>query len=117
MKSLDDILNIVEAPEPSDTLKARILRDAKAQRTEESRPVAANDNRWKKWAAIAAAAIILGVFGVTTLTPTTDITEDTLWAETAEEIGYDDLYAWVNGDDTDSRGNEESSLSPETLPV
>lgn len=115
MKSLDDMLNSVEAPEPSDTLKARILRDAKAQRPVEPAPVAANDNRWKKWSAIAAAAIILGVVGVTTLTPPTETTETELWAETAEDMGYEDLYAWVN--DADGPVEDQSSLKPYSVPA
>ncbi len=117
MKSLDDMLNRVEAPEPSDTLKARILRDAKAQRPAEMQPVAANDNRWKKWSAIAAAAIILGVVGVTTLTLPTETADAELWAETAEDMGYEDLYAWVNDADDSVEDQDQSLVEPYSVPA
>lgn len=117
MKSLDDMLKTVEAPEPSDMLKARILRDAKAQGAVETSPIAANDNRWKKWAAIAATVLVLGVVGVTTLSPSPETSEAELWAETAEDLGYDDLYAWVNGEDYVEEQDQSNLRMDNNIPV
>lgn len=120
MKSLDDMLKTVEAPEPSNTLKARILREAKSQRTTEKttqKPLrAANDNRWKKWSAIAATLLVLCAVSFTMLSPNQDATETELWAETAEDLGYEDLYAWVNEEDYVEK-QEQSSLTPKSIPA
>jgi|GEM_PF-5944188 len=102
MSNLNNILDQVKSPEPSDLLKARILQQAKAQRPSKSAieretPKAANDNHWRRWAGLAAMAVILGVVGVNTLSPV-QTNEAEAWAETAQTMGYEDLYAWVEGE-------------------
>lgn len=117
MTDLNNLLNQVKSPEPSDLLKARILQQAKAQRPSETipknhAPKAANDNGWKRWAALAAMAIILGVVGVGTLTPvqTNEVEASAeLWAEAAQNMGYEDLYAWVEGDTVEGQAGENAS--------
>jgi hypothetical protein len=116
MKSLDDILKTVESPNPSDLLKARILKEAKAQRSSETPPMAANDNHWKKWAAIAATVLVVGVLGVTSLSPNSESAEAELWAEKAEFMGYEDLYAWVNDEELVEE-QEQSSLKQNSIPT
>jgi len=124
MSDLDKILSAVKAPEPSSGLKARILQAAKEQdqSSPEMVPQAANDNHWKRWGAMAAMAIFAAMIGLTFLpTQTVDTTEADLWAETAEDIGYDELYAWVHGEETEATDSEsernESSLYKEQMPI
>jgi len=102
MSNLNNLLDQVKSPEPSDLLKARILQQAKAQRSSKTAInsesfKAANDNHWKRWAGLAAMAVILGVVGVNTLSPV-ETSEAEVWAETAQTMGYEDLYAWVEGE-------------------
>lgn len=116
MTSLDEILKTIKAPEPSEPLKARILRDAVSQRDETVLPQPANDNHWKKWAAIAATLLVIAVAGMTTLRPAQEVSEAELWAETAEDLGYEDLYAWVN-DEGPVEEQDQSSLMMDSLPA
>jgi len=113
MTDLNNLLDHVKAPEPSELLKARILQQAKAQRASETVSKnktlsAANDNHWKRWAGLAAMAIILGVVGLTTFTPVQTSEED-VWAEAAQNMGYEDLYAWVEGDVVEGPAGDETS--------
>lgn len=124
MDDVDKILSTVQAPEPSSDLKARILQAAKEQRplNPQTPPQAANDNHWKRWTAMAAMAIFVAIVGLTFLpSQSVETVEDDLWAETAEDIGYDELYAWVHGEDTESSDTEnelnESSLYQTQIPI
>ncbi len=106
MSNLNNLLDQVKSPEPSDLLKARILQQAKAQRADktvsESGSVrAANDNHWKRWGGLAVLVIILGAVGINTLSPV-QTNETEVWAETAQTMGYEYLYAWVEGDAVES---------------
>lgn len=111
MMELNTLLDQVEVPEPSDLLKARILQQARAQRPpapahkaaplkpaapKPAAPKPANDNHWKRWTGLAAMAVILGVVGFITLTPV-QTSEEEVWANAAQNMGYGDLYAWVEG--------------------
>lgn len=128
MTDLDKILNSVKAPKPSELLKARILQAAKEQSRADSdishaMPVAANDNIWKRWGALAAIALVAVVIGMTVLPSTiSEPTEAELWAENAKDIGYTDLYAWVQGDeditlDETQNNSKESSLYRNQIPI
>lgn len=124
MVDLDKILNTIQAPEPSAGLKARILQAAKEQSPSNTQivPQAANDNHWKRWAAMAAMAIFAATIGLTFLpSQNIDTTEADLWAENAEDIGYDELYAWVHAEDTDISDSDnernESSLYQLHMPT
>lgn len=127
MTDLDKILDCVQAPEPSALLKARILKAAKEQNLVNTdinnvTPIAANDNLWKRWGALAAIALFAAVIGITILpSQLSEPAEAELWAETADDIGYTDLYAWVQGEDetvedTENNSNE-SSLYKNHLPT
>ncbi len=123
MTDLDKLLDTVKAPEPSDLLKARILREARASRPS-AQPVAANDRSWKswgsikKWGAMAAMALVFGVVGITGLTPSTSIDETQYLAEAASDLGYDELYAWVHGEDEATNdGSNEAKLSSTIIPA
>lgn len=125
MNTLDKTLNTLQAPAPSDLLKARILREAAAMRPAQTALPAANDNRWKKWSAVAAMALIMGFAGFSTLqnfNTDTDSVEAELLADAADELGYETLYAWVHYDDevenTDTQESyDESALGTATLPI
>jgi hypothetical protein len=124
MTDLDKILNTLDAPEPSRDLKTRILEAAKEQspRSTQTVPQAANDNNWKRWSAMAAMAIFAAAVGLTFLpSQSADMTDADLWAEKAEDIGYEDLYAWVQGEDTEVYDAEnernESSLYQAQMPI
>lgn len=113
MTDLKSLLEQLESPEPSNTLKSRILQQAKAQRASERPPEkilpeAANDNHWKRWMGIAAMTVILGIVGFSTFSSVPDSEQD-VWAETAQTLGYADLYAWVEGETVESEIDAEAS--------
>lgn len=107
MTDLNSLLDQVKSPEPTESLKARIMQQAKTQRPIAT-PKTANDNHWKRWAAFAAMAVILGVVGLTTLTPVQTSEED-VWEEAAQNMGYEDLYAWVEDDASENSSVNEDS--------
>lgn len=107
MSDLNSLLDQVKSPEPSDLLKARILQQAKSQTVNQS-PKPANDTHWKRWVGVAAIAVVMGVVGFTTLYSAPP-SEEEVWAEAAQDMGYGDLYAWVEGDASETlTANEDS---------
>lgn len=120
--ALDAALHSVRAPMPSDLLRARILRDAKA--TPQDTPtallhygMAANDRvkspfkiNAAKWGAVAATLMICGALGFQVLSPSgvTTPTDDTVWQEAAADLGVTDLYSWVEGADTQSTADGDT---------
>lgn len=127
MTDLDKLLDSVQSPEPSDLLKARILREARSLRPAEkaSETAPANDRAWtqnfsvKKWGAVAALALVFGVVGFSTMSPTSTVDQTDYVAEAADTMGYDELYAWVQGEDGDANkeGANEASTRTNTLPA
>lgn len=107
MTDLNSLLDQVKSPEPSDLLKARIMQKAKSPRLSPN-PQPANDNHWKRWTGVAAIAVVMGVVGLTTLT-SAPLNEEEVWAEAAQDMGYGDLYAWVEGDASESLTVNEDS--------
>ena len=91
MKDMD--LNIkldsYQAPEPSELLKARILKAAKTQPAQKR-------SFTRRFMPIAASLLAVCAVGLTTLqfTQTTE-TETAAWQEAAIDLGFEDIYEWV----------------------
>ena len=78
-------------PAPRADLAERIAAAAPAR--------ASNDNRWLgrfRWPAHAAIAATLAA-GVFVLSSPADESDD--WSQYAEAAGFEELYAWVEGED------------------
>jgi len=92
-KMLDKCLDSLKAPEPSPDLGQRILRAAKT-------PVEQNISFSKKFMPIAATILAIAVIGYTGLNTLTNTeTESMLWQEAANDLGFDDIYDWVENED------------------
>lgn len=106
---IDEALGHFVAPPPGDLLKGRILRSLPPQ------PAVAHKGagpapRWRSVAAMVIAAFGLGFGGSQYLTlagtsgkaPAVVVsasTSETAWVETAEDLGFSDVYDWVEGED------------------
>jgi len=91
MKDIDlnTKLDSYQAPEASELLKARILKAAKAQ------PVK-KPSFTRRFMPIAASLLAVCAIGLTTLQfGQTDETETAAWQEAAIDLGFDDIYDWV----------------------
>ena len=95
---LNKKLQSYQAPEPSELLKARIL---KAARTETPVAPTARASFAKRFMPIAASLIAVCAIGFTVLqSPNTTKTETAAWQEAATDLGFDDVYDWVEAEDT-----------------
>lgn len=93
---LNNRLKAYQAPEPSDLLKTRILKAATAENSATARTSFA-----KRFMPIAASLLAVCAIGFTTLqvTQTTE-TETAAWQEAATDLGFDDIYDWVETEET-----------------
>lgn len=86
-------LDSYQAPEPSDLLKARILRAASAQPAQQfaKRPSFA-----RRFMPIAASLLAICAIGFSALQITqTNETDAAAWQEAATDLGFSDIYDWV----------------------
>lgn len=89
---------------PSDILSRRILKAAQVNET----PHAANENIAKetrgrtvsKWRFAGIAAMALFAVGFALYPNMSQPSEDDVWLEAAAELGFDDIYEWVQNEDT-----------------
>lgn len=109
MKDIDlnKKLETYQAPEPSDLLKARIL---KASRTEAAIAAPTRASFTRRFIPIAASLLAVCAIGFTILqSPNTAspeaMTETAAWQEAALDLGFDDIYDWVEAEET---ANQES---------
>ena len=96
MKDMDlnKKLDSYQAPEPSELLKARILKtaSAKAVRT---------PSFTRRFMPLAASLLAVCAIGLMTLqSPQTDKTETAAWQDAATDLGFDDIYDWVEAEET-----------------
>lgn len=101
--ALDNALDGHTIAAPSELLRARILKAAKA----DVKSVSATDvlasntsshsRKILRFAAVAAALMICAVLGYQTLSPVS-VEDTTQWVEAANDLGIEDLYAWVEGE-------------------
>jgi len=94
---LDAMLDTISTSEPSEILKARIMKAATGQ--VHSAPLE-NTPRRQYWKIAASFAVIVavGAIGYSTYTSPSEIqTEETVWLEAANELGVSDIYTWVEG--------------------
>lgn len=90
---LNKKLDSYQAPEPSELLKARILKAAKAEPLQKS-------SFTRRFMPMAASLLAVCAIGLTTVQFTqTDKTETAAWQEAATELGFDDIYEWVETED------------------
>lgn len=108
--ALDAALDSYAVKSPSDLLSARILNAAKT--TAQDAPIAtadtphaANDRAplpWKRLGAVAAALLVALTIGIGTLSPLGSETavDDGIYLEAALDLGVEDVYRWVEGEDS-----------------
>lgn len=99
---LDKRLESYQAPEPSDLLKARILKQAaKHAPAELAKPVPSNSKSWpRRYMAIAASLLAVFVIGVAGLQLSQPDASEDVWLEAANDLGVSEIYAWVEGPDS-----------------
>ena len=88
---LNNRLNSYKAPEPSDLLKARILKAAKAE------PMPVRASFTKRFMPIAASLLAVCAIGFGTLQVSLNSETETVttWQEAATDLGFEDIYDWV----------------------
>lgn len=92
---LNKRLDSYQAPEPSELLKARILKAAAPQTAPARAPFT------KRFMPIAASLVAVCAIGFGTLQVTdTTKTETAAWQEAATDLGFDDIYDWVEAEET-----------------
>ena len=93
---LNKKLDSYQAPEPSDLLKARILKAAKAEVAPQRASYA------KRFMPIAASFLVIGMvgFGALQVTQKTETEASTTWQEAATDLGFEDIYNWVEAEET-----------------
>jgi len=93
---LNNRLNSYKAPEPSDLLKARILKAAKAE------PSPARTSFTTRFMPIAASLLAVCAIGFGTLQFTQNSKTETVtaWQEAATDLGFEDIYDWVETEET-----------------
>lgn len=95
---LNKKLEAYKAPQPSDLLKSRILKAATA---EPSAPARRSFTR--RFMPIAASLLAVCAIGLTTLQisgPDTTTPETAAWQEAATDLGFEDIYNWVEAEET-----------------
>jgi len=96
-KILDKWLESHQAPTPRADLNARILAAATLEKQ-------ANDNhrsfarRFLPIAATILAVSMIGVTGFNTINDKNIETETALWQEAALDLGFDEIYDWVESE-------------------
>ena len=96
--NLNKRLDSYQAPEPSELLKARILKAAKAH-------PASKPTFTQRFMPIAASLIAICAIGLTTLQLNqTDNTETSAWQDAATDLGFDDIYEWVETEEVPANG-------------
>jgi len=86
---LNKMLDNYQAPAPSELLKGRILKAAIAK-------PAAKPSFTKRFMPIAASLLAVCAIGFGTLQYTqTYETETAIWQEAAADLGFNDIYEWV----------------------
>jgi len=87
---LNKKLDSYQAPAPSDLLKSRILKAATAETTP------ARKSFTRRFMPIAASLLAVCAIGFTTLQYSqTTKTETAAWQEAATDLGFDEIYDWV----------------------
>lgn len=90
---LNKRLDSYHAPEPSALLKARILKAAQIKPVQ--KPSFA-----RRFIHIAASLLMVSAIGFTAFQLSqTDKTETAAWQEAAADLGFDDIYDWVETED------------------
>lgn len=95
---LNKKLDSYQAPEASDLLKARILKAA--TKIEPAR----NPSYTRRFMPIAASVLAVCAIGLTAL-QLTQTNETAAWQEAATDLGFDDIYDWV---ETEEAATQES---------
>ena len=86
---LNKKLESYQAPDPSELLKARILKAAKTKPLQKP-------SFTRRFMPMAASLLAVCAIGLTALQFTqTNETETTAWQEAAIDLGFEDIYDWV----------------------
>lgn len=98
---LNTRLDAYQDPNPSDLLKARILKAAGPQAD-----TAISKSFSKRFMPIAASFIAVCAVGLAALqVNTTQKTESAAWQEAAADLGFDDIYDWVETEELPTQGS------------
>lgn len=100
---LNKKLQSFQAPEPSDLLKARILKAARVENgaAEKAATAPIRTSFTKGFMPIAASLLAVCAISFTVLqNPNTATTETAAWQEAAIDLGFDDVYDWVEAEET-----------------
>lgn len=91
-KTLNKMLDSHMPPAPNSNLAARIL--SASEQTSVSKPL------MKRFAPIAASILAISLVGYTMFTPAqNNQTETEIWQEAALDLGFDEIYNWVESED------------------
>lgn len=93
--ALDNALDYAKVPEPSDVLRARIMKAATGPVSTPQKTRA--PRQYWKIAASFAAILAIGGLAYTASTPTISEDESPIWLEAANDLGVSDIYEWVEG--------------------
>jgi len=92
---LNKKLDGYQAPEPSELLKSRIMKAATAS------PVPARPSFAKRFMPIAASLLAVCAIGFGTMQfSQTQETESAAWQEAATDLGFEEVYNWVEAEET-----------------
>jgi len=85
-------LDAYQAPEPSEMLKARILKQAAA--------TSAKPASWtRRFMPIAASLVAIFALGFAGLQLSQPVAANDVWLEAANDLGLSEIYIWVEGDE------------------
>jgi hypothetical protein len=106
--TLDRALDAVILPLPSDLLRSRILKTAKALPQDNAKPARSSSQMgWKRIAAMIMIAFGGGFAGANYMFLSADsgnaeIYADDIWAGMANDLDFAEIYSWVEGTDVAS---------------
>lgn len=93
-KTLNKMLDSHVPPAPSSNLAARILSVSEQSNASVSKPF------MKRYAPLAASLLAISLVGYTLFTPNQNSeTETEVWQEAALDLGFDEIYNWVESKD------------------
>ena len=94
--NLNKKLDSYQAPEPSELLKARILQAASAKPAEKL-------SFARRFMPLATSLLTVCAIGLTTLQLTQTDAETAAWQDAAIDLGFDDIYDWVEAEGTSAQ--------------
>lgn len=102
-KTLNKMLDSHVAPAPNSNLASRILAASADNTVLEFKPRIARPFM-KRFAPMAASLLAVSLVGYTFFEPIqNNETEIKVWQEAALDLGFDDIYSWVESEDASAQ--------------